>query len=91
MAIYINMSFVKQVVNAYPNFFPWGNVSAIDCPEGFLKEWWSLFWDIYCSRLSQANEVGAAEPSPEVLSTESLIGHFSCIIGCKVHYRMYSM
>ncbi|XP_071930480.1 uncharacterized protein [Coffea arabica] len=38
---------------------------AIDCPEGFLKEWWSLFWDIYCSRLSQANEVGAAEPSPE--------------------------
>ncbi|KAA8519780.1 hypothetical protein F0562_014130 [Nyssa sinensis] len=29
---------------------------VIDSPEGFLTEWWMMFWDIYSSRLSKHPE-----------------------------------
>ncbi|KAL3522293.1 hypothetical protein ACH5RR_015127 [Cinchona calisaya] len=33
---------------------------AIDAPEGFLKEWWSLFWDVFSSRLESSSQAAAA-------------------------------
>ncbi|KAL8463326.1 hypothetical protein ACS0TY_033332 [Phlomoides rotata] len=37
---------------------------VINPPEGFLSEWWSLFWDVYTSRLG-------VNPSGELASTST--------------------
>ncbi|KAK4399131.1 Transcriptional corepressor LEUNIG [Sesamum angolense] len=34
---------------------------AIDPPEGFLQEWWSLFWDLYSGKLRKLDQ--EAQPS----------------------------
>ncbi|KAL0353069.1 UNVERIFIED_CONTAM: Transcriptional corepressor LEUNIG [Sesamum angustifolium] len=34
---------------------------AIDPPEGFLQEWWSLFWDLYSDKLRKLDQ--EAQPS----------------------------
>lgn len=63
-------------------FFP-GNVSAVEAPEGFLAEWWSLFWDVFSCRFPQANEVGAGDFTSKVLSDKTLnTSCFNCVIFC---------
>jgi hypothetical protein len=45
----------RQFVQSGQAFMLEANLSSsesviIDSPEGFLYEWWSLFWDIYNAR-----------------------------------------
>jgi hypothetical protein len=45
----------RQFVQSGTAFMHEANLSSaesviIDSPEGFLYEWWSLFWDIYNAR-----------------------------------------
>ncbi|KAL2494999.1 uncharacterized protein Fot_38756 [Forsythia ovata] len=44
---------------------------AINSPEGFLTEWWSLFWDVYCARaeVARAPEAAGASSSKDTQTT----------------------
>ncbi|KAK8692630.1 hypothetical protein V6N13_076086 [Hibiscus sabdariffa] len=43
---------------AGPFFFP-----VIDSPQGFLQDWWSLFYDIFSTRQTKLQEYSGAETS----------------------------
>lgn len=32
------------------NFYFWPSAVVIDAPNGFLFEWWSVFWEIFVNR-----------------------------------------
>ncbi|CAK9176171.1 unnamed protein product, partial [Ilex paraguariensis] len=34
------------------------NPAVLSSPEGFLTEWWSVFWEVYSSRLPSHQEAG---------------------------------
>lgn len=51
----------------------------IDSPEGFLYEWWSLFWDIYNARNSKPSS-NEARLYTEVCVSPSITNIYTIII-----------
>ncbi|KAM7525084.1 hypothetical protein LguiA_014986 [Lonicera macranthoides] len=57
-----NMPQTAEIFAREANVSPQHRV-AIDVPEGFLNEWWSIFWDMYSARARGNNTEGMAESS----------------------------
>ncbi|XVF87461.1 hypothetical protein PTKIN_Ptkin18bG0122100 [Pterospermum kingtungense] len=45
--------------------------SVLDAPQGFLQEWWSLFYDIFASRQPKLQEYSEAEGSNKAENLEN--------------------
>ncbi|KAI3466684.1 hypothetical protein Pfo_023347 [Paulownia fortunei] len=54
-----NMHTTAEIFAREANFYP--KAVAINPPEGFLSEWWSLFWSVYSAKFPKHTE--AAEDS----------------------------
>ncbi|KAK7330182.1 hypothetical protein VNO77_24369 [Canavalia gladiata] len=62
---YIYDYFMKRKLHASASaFFAEGNISTdpevITAPHGFLLEWWTVFWDVYMSRMGHHHTDAAA-------------------------------
>lgn len=51
----------------------------INAPEGFLFEWWAVFWDIYNARNNKPSS-SDARTYVEVFKLPLLNLHFNCLI-----------
>ncbi|XVE88069.1 hypothetical protein DITRI_Ditri19aG0038900 [Diplodiscus trichospermus] len=54
--------------------------SVIDSPQGFLQEWWSLFYDIFASRQPKVQEYSEAETSTKAEKLDDQSQNFGPIV-----------
>lgn len=55
----VNLCYIRFVrhflYSLYLRFLSFLNIAAIDSPEGFLSEWWSVFSDTYMARVMKVS------------------------------------
>ncbi|KAK4781248.1 hypothetical protein SAY87_017354 [Trapa incisa] len=77
--VYLHDYFVKRNLRATARAFqaesrvPIDTV-AIDSPDGFLMEWWSVFWDIFAARDSEKISDGTASQAGQHSVTPQQLG-----------------
>ncbi|PIN01318.1 hypothetical protein CDL12_26176 [Handroanthus impetiginosus] len=74
-----DMHISAEIFAREANFYP--RAVAINPPEGFLSEWWSLFWSVYSARCLKNTEATEG-PSFKVSSILTLFN--CCFVMCHI-------